>query len=350
MKPIRVLIVEDSPVVSEHLRRIISADPRFEVAGVAGSGEEALAVVEDSAPDIISMDIQLPGIQGFEATRRIMAIRPTPIVMVSGIQLHEMTLTMKALQAGALSVVEKPVGTTHKDYQTVAQKLCTQLAIMSEVKVVRQRRNGRLLTKLPDSERSPVHPYRVLGIAASTGGPNALMQVLTALGGSFPLPIVVVQHMTAAFLEGFAEWLMNVTLLPVHVVKDRVELKAGHVYLAPCDERHLMVHGVLALAQDGAPAGVHRPSANVLFSSMAQSLGSAAIGVMLTGMGDDGAAGIDELRRAGAYTIAEDESTAVVYGMPGAAVRMGAIRESLPLSSIAPRILELVQPKSENAV
>lgn len=350
MKPIRVLIVEDSAVVSEHLRRIISADPRFEVTGVAASGEEALAVIENSAPDVISMDIHLPGIQGFEATRRIMARRPTPIVMVSGIQVHEMTLTMKALQAGALSVVEKPVGTTHKDYQTVANKLCTQLAIMSEVKVVRQREGSRRLAEPPAAERDPGNPYRVLGIAASTGGPNALMQLFTALGGTFPLPIVVVQHMTAAFLEGFAEWLTNVTPLPITVVKDRVELQAGCVYLAPCDTRHLVVQGTFAVAQEGLPVGVHRPSANILFSSMANSLGPAAIGALLTGMGDDGAEGIHELRRAGAYTIAEDESTAVVYGMPGAAVQLGAIRESLPLGAIAPRILELVRSKGANAV
>lgn len=349
MKRIRVLIVEDSPVVSEHLRRIIGADPRFEVAGVAGSGEEALAVLENSAPDVISMDIHLPGIQGFEATRRIMARRPTPIVMVSGLQVHEMTLTMKALQAGALSVVEKPVGTTHKDYQSVANKLCTQLAIMSEVKVVRQRETSRPAGERGEPSVDPGNPYRVLGIAASTGGPNALMQLLTALGGDFALPIVVVQHMTAAFLEGFAEWLANVTPLPVQIVKDRIELQGGRVYLAPCDTRHMVVEGTFAIPQERPPVGVHRPSANVLFSSMARSVGMAAIGALLTGMGDDGAEGIQELRRAGAYTIAEDESTAVVYGMPGAAVRMGAIRESLPLGAIAPRILELVRPKGANA-
>src|SRR5262245_15993895 len=139
MKPIRVLIVEDSPVVREHLRRIVSADPRFQVVGIAASGEEALELVEKAAPDVVSMDIQLPGMQGFEATRRIMALRPTPIVVVSGIASEEVSLTMQAFKAGALAVVEKPVSSTHADYEAMASRLCTQLAIMSEVNVIRQR-------------------------------------------------------------------------------------------------------------------------------------------------------------------------------------------------------------------
>src|SRR4051812_46175014 len=142
MKPIRVLIVEDSAVVREHLRRIISADSRLQVAGMAASGEEALSVIDRVSPDVISMDIRLPGIQGLEVTRRIMSYRPTPIVVVSGVGSEEVSLTMQALKAGALAVVEKPVSTTHKDYESMATRLCMQLTIMSDVKVVRQRNNG----------------------------------------------------------------------------------------------------------------------------------------------------------------------------------------------------------------
>lgn len=345
MKPIRVLIVEDSPVVAEHLRRIVSADPRFDVVGIASSGEESLNMVERLSPDVISMDIHLPGMQGFETTRRIMSRRPTPIVVVSGIRDDEIPLTMRALQAGALAVVEKPVAVTHEDYAALARKLCTQLAIMSDVKVVRQREDQRLPGEAPLVSVSPPAirgPYRALGVAASTGGPSALMQFFTGLGPGFPLPILVVQHMTPAFLAGFADWLQSVTPFQVSIVNGVTPLVAGHVYLAPSVDRHLAVRGSVAYAEEGPPNGVHRPSANVLFSSMARALGPAAVGVLLTGMGEDGAVGIGELKRAGSWTIAEDESTAAVYGMPAAAVQLGSVHESLPLPHIAPRVLEIV--------
>ncbi len=347
MNPIRVLIVEDSPVVGEHLRRIISADRRFEVAGVATSGEEALAVVDKISPDVISMDINLPGIQGFEATRRIMAEHPTPIVVVSGMDMQEMSLTMQALRAGALAVVEKPVSATHQDYTLLAGKLCTQLAIMSEVKVVRQRQAPSYTANGAPAGLHGTSHYRLLGIAASTGGPNALLQMLSGLGRDFPLPIVVVQHMTPAFLQGFAEWLASVTPFAVSVIHQSTELTAGRVYVAPSNRSHLVINGLTALLDDGPPVAGQRPSANILFSSMARSLRSSAIGVLLTGMGEDGATGIRDLKRAGSFTIGEDESTAIVYGMPAAAARMGGLCESLPLGDIAPRVLSLTSLKRE---
>jgi len=345
MKPIRVLIVEDSAVVREHLRRIISADSRLQVAGMAASGEEALSVIDRVSPDVISMDIRLPGIQGLEVTRRIMAYRPTPIVVVSGIGSEEVSLTMQALKAGALAVVEKPVSTTHKDYESMATRLCMQLTIMSEVKVVRQR-NNRYGSLTKERIGGDAALYRLLGVATSTGGPSALMELLTGLGAGFTLPIVVVQHMTPSFMDGFASWLATVTPMPLQVVADRTLLEAGHVYLAPC-HRHLVVDGSFAQLDDGAPVASHKPAADRLFTSMAVSVGSNSIGVLLTGMGEDGALGLRELRNAGGYTIAEDESTAVVYGMPAAAIRIGAASESLPLPDIAPRVRELVAPRGE---
>jgi two-component system chemotaxis response regulator CheB len=183
---------------------------------------------------------------------------------------------------------------------------------------------------------------RLIGVAASTGGPSALMHLFCGLGRDFPLPVVVVQHMTPAFLGGFASWLSSVTPFPVSIVNSPTTLEPGHVYLAPSQDRHLAIRGSIAVPDSSPAEGVHRPSANVLFSSMARALGSGAIGIVLTGMGDDGAAGLTELKRAGSWVIAEDESTAAVYGMPAAANQIGATNESLPLPRIAPRVLEII--------
>ena len=241
MSLIRVLIVEDSPVVREHLRRIIAADGRFQIVGLAATGEQAVEMVERLAPDVISMDIQLPGIQGFEATRQIMARRPTPIVIVSGIEKREVNLAMEAFKAGALSVVEKPVASGHIAYEAIAGRLCTQLAIMSEVRVIR-RRDITYRTKQDQRSGARVSPpWRLLAIAASTGGPNALLQLLSGLTADFPLPIAIVQHIAPVFLDGFAHWLSDVTSFPVSVVSEPIPLASGTIFLAQGDA-HLSVN------------------------------------------------------------------------------------------------------------
>jgi two-component system chemotaxis response regulator CheB len=343
MRRIRVLIVEDSAVVREFLREIVSADPRLEVAAAVPSAEEALAILHRAAPDVISLDIRLPGMDGFEATRRIMSERPTPIVVVSSAsEFVELSLAMEALRAGALAVVEKPPAAFHEEYAALANRLCTQLVIMSRVHVVRQRPSVPRRTQ-PGRLGGPAGAARtILGIAASTGGPSALMELLSGLGRGFPLPILLVQHMTPSFVEGFAAWLASVTPFPVEVVTGTTSLAPGRVFLAPA-ARHLVAGAGRAWAENGRPVGHHRPSGDVLFASIARSAGSGGIGVLLTGMGEDGAQGLLEVRRAGGYTIAEHESTAVVNGMPAAGIRLGAACEALPLPSIAPRILELAR-------
>lgn len=344
MKKIRVLIVEDSAVVREFLQHLIGQDPRLEVAAAVSSAEEALRILDQAAPDVISMDIRLPGMNGFEATRRIMAQRPTPIVVVSSsVEAEDLKISMNALRAGALTIIEKPVGTTHADYAVLAERLCTQLAIMSQVKVIRQRLGREVAAVSPTllPLRGPAGPFRVLGVVASTGGPNALAELLNGLEGDFPLPILLVQHITAGFLEGFAAWLNHACPQEVAIAREGEIPAPGKVYLAPSD-RHLKLESGYLRADSSPPVCAQRPSGTVLFQSMAHSLGAQALGVLLTGMGEDGAEGLLEIRRAGGHTIAEDESTAVVYGMPRAAVVLGGASESLPLPAIAPRILELV--------
>lgn len=349
MKKIRVLIIEDSPVVRELLRHIIGSDSRLEVVGAAGTAEEGLALLEKLRPDVISLDIRLPGMNGLDATLEIMATRPTPIVVVSAsVQDDELNIAMNALRAGALTVVEKPVGVTSEAYQALANQLCNQLAIMSQVKVVRQARRRGLnfgtavapaASESADLRWDRVRP-KVLGLVASTGGPNALSRVLTGLGRDFPVPILIVQHMTPSFLDGFIQWLGQVTGFPTVLAADGVEPRPATLYLPPADHHLEVSCGRLRLTT-APPVVNQRPSGTILFNSLAREYGEAAIGVLLTGMGTDGADGLLAMRRAGAFTIAEDESTTVIFGMPGEALRLGAVRASLPLDAIAPRLREL---------
>lgn len=349
MKKIRVLIVEDSKVMRQFLEHLIARDPRLEIAAAVETAEEALEILERVSPDVISMDIRLPGMNGFEATERIMRERPTPVVVVSAsVAQPDLQITWNALQAGALAVLEKPAGTTSNEYEAHAERLCTQLAIMSQVKVVRRRYELRPPVRV---DRRPVHSlmgYRLLGVVSSTGGPSALIKLLCGLGPDFPLPILLVQHIAASFLEGFASWLESVCPFSVEIVKDRTVTAPGKVYLATHDH-HLRAEQGFVRADRGHPVCAQRPSGTVLFESMAGSCGGQALGVLLTGMGEDGAEGLLRLRQSGGYTIAEDESTAVVYGMPAEAVRLGGVSESLPLPAIAPRILELTLRRSEVA-
>ncbi|GLS42175.1 chemotaxis-specific protein-glutamate methyltransferase CheB [Methylobacterium brachythecii] len=343
------MLVEDSLVVRTLLTHIVARDPRLTLAAAVASGEEALAAIETVRPDVISMDIRLPGIDGLETTRRIMAERPTPIVVVAdAVEDASLKISMNALRAGALSVVEKPVATTNAGYEAVAGEICTQLRIMAAVPVIRRRpigsgwsaRGSVLASHIPPTPSLETQPT-VLAIAASTGGPPALAKVIGALPADFPLPVLLVQHMGAAFMDGFAAWLDGVVSLPVAIAQDGERLAPSRVYVAPGD-RHLELGGGRTLrVVESAPVGGQRPAATVLFRSVARQAGPRGLGVLLTGMGEDGALGLLDMHRAGAATIAEHESTAVVYGMPAAAVRLSAAGSVLPLDEIASQVLRL---------
>ncbi|MGE5504266.1 MAG: chemotaxis-specific protein-glutamate methyltransferase CheB [Actinomycetota bacterium] len=346
MKKIRVLIVEDSLVVRELLKHIIGSDDRFVIAAAVESAEEAIALLDQVEPDVISLDIRLPGMNGLDATLQIMGRKPTPIVVVAAnVDDDELNIAMNALRAGALSVVEKPVGVTNEAFASMAARLCTQLAIMSQVKVVRQGidRGLRFGTAEPPPRVRPAEVaggYSMVGIVSSTGGPQALVQVLGTLGADFPVPILLVQHITASFLDGFVSWLSSTTPFEAVIARDGEEPRPGRVYVPPADV-HLGLRRERLALLDSPPVYSQRPSGSVLFGSMARELGRSAVGVLLTGMGSDGADGLLEIKKAGGYTIAEDESTCVVYGMPAAAAKLGAQREMLPLGSISSRLRQL---------
>jgi two-component system chemotaxis response regulator CheB len=351
---VRVMVVEDSPVIQNLLGFIIAADPRLEVCGTVPSGEAALDAIERLHPDVISMDIRLPGMDGLEATRIIMSRHPTPIVVIAdAVEDRSLHISMNALRSGALSVVEKPAGFAHADHAAIADTIRTQLYIMSQVPVIRQRDYARRGDGRSDAAEPSTGDDRwrtrptMAAIVASTGGPAALARVLGSLPAHFPLPILVVQHMGPAFMAGFAAWLDGIVPLPVTIAVQGQTPMPGHVHVAPGDQ-HLTVaaDGSLRLSHEAA-VNNQRPSGTLLFQSMARVLGPRSLGVLLTGMGEDGAEGLLSMRRAGAMTITEDESTAVVYGMPATAVKLGASSLALPLDRIADALLRATATEAE---
>jgi two-component system chemotaxis response regulator CheB len=351
MSRIRVMIVEDSRVIREFLQDAIGRDPRFEIVAALETAEAALEALPELSPDVVSMDIRLPGMNGLDATQRIMRDNPTPIVVVAAsVDSEDLCISMNALRMGALAVVEKPRVTSPQDYQTLADHLCTQLALMSQVKVVRQRfaTNGRPEAKTRPSAPHTAGPFQMAGVVASTGGPAAVHKLLADLDPGFPIPIALVQHMSEGFLGGFVTWLDGVCPFRVLIAREGEKPMPGTVYVAPA-ERHLcLARGIWHL--DAGPAvSSQRPSGTVLFRSLAQQLGRRALGILLTGMGDDGAAGLKELFDAGGYTIVEDESTSVVHGMPAAAIRLQAAREVLPLHCLSRRLEQLASASKEAA-
>lgn len=342
---IRVLVVEDTLVCRELLVAILQNTPGIQVVGAARNGAEAVRLARRLQPDVITMDVHMPEMDGYEATRQIMSELPRPIVMISAsLNKNERDLTFNALQAGALSVLPKP---TIDDSPQVYQALGAHVKLMAEVKVVRR--------WFPPSPPPPSPPLfdsdlslkkgtklQLLAIAASTGGPAALTTILRQLPASFPLPILIVQHITEGFGAGLARWLDQQTCLVVSLANHGDELKPGHVLVAP-DNYHMKVNnmGLVALSSE-PPLHSVRPSANYLFHSVAQVYGATAAGLVLTGMGVDGAEGLLAMRQAGAYTIAQDEKSSVIFGMPAAAIALGAARQICPLEGIAGALTALV--------
>jgi two-component system chemotaxis response regulator CheB len=335
MSATRVLVAEDSATARELLVGMLSADPAITVIGTARNGEEAIAMTAALRPDVVTMDVRMPGIDGLEATRRIMAQTPTPIVIISGH--YDVVLSLEALRAGALTILPKPSGPHAENFAEQCAWLVRTVKSMAAVKVVRRRR-GKPAAAAPATARLPRARPRIVSIAASTGGPAALAQVLGGLPPAFPLPLLVVQHIANGFADGLARWLDGVSPLSVRIAGEGEALAPGTVYLAP-DDHHLMVRNAETVTVARTPpVDGFRPSASVLFESAARVFGGAAVAVVLTGMGEDGVSGIRSLHAAGGCVIAQDEQTSVIYGMPGATVAAGLADYVLPLPAIAKHI------------
>ncbi len=345
--PIRIVVIDDSPTVRDMLSAILASAPGMQIVGTGVNGEEALSLVNRLKPDVVTMDIRMPKMNGLEATRRIMRDMPTRIVIVADNMMHAATdLTFEALKAGALTVVRKP---GLHDAET-CDKVVQAVRLMADVPVVHhwarveggwQQAEGRIADQkaaIPESHskiRTPKSEIKMIGIASSTGGPAALSTVLRVLPADFPFPILVVQHVTPGFAVGLAEWLDTQTRLSVSVAGQGAVPRPGTVLIAP-DDYHMQVdmRGTVELIKEPPYKGL-RPSANYLFASLARAFGSRAIGIVLTGMGNDGIDGLEALHLTGGLTLAQDQPSCVVYGMPREAIARGAVDQVLSLDQIA---------------
>ena len=342
---IRILVAEDSATIRELLIAVLESDPELKVVGQARNGREAVALAVELRPDLITMDVNMPVMDGLEATKEIMVRMPTPILIVSSTTSRsEVELSLSAQRAGALMVVPTPHNPHDPSYGHHRDRLVSMARAMAKVRVVRRWADTNSPPAPPPPPRKGTAKARMIAIGASTGGPAALQQILSALPPDFPVPILVVQHIAENFVSGLAQWLTGSSGLHVKVATHDEPLLPRTVYLAP-DEHHLGVsvyhRAVLSAA---APIGGFRPSASFLFESAARAYGKGLCALILTGMGRDGVAGLHFVRAAGGRVIAQDESTSAVFGMPREAIAEGLADVVLPISQIAQRLVLELDP------
>lgn len=345
---IKVLVVEDSFVVRENLKYILEMDPDIRVVGTAGDGQDAIELAKQLKPDVITMDINMPKMNGFLATRRIMETCPTPIIIVSASwDQDEIKKTFLAVEAGAVSIIKKPQGPGHPNFEQGAREIIQTVKQMSEVKVVTRRPRLKVskdFSAAPLTVAPPVSPSRIdlVAVGVSTGGPLVLQTILSLLPADFPVPILIVQHIAQGFIQGLVDWLNQSTGFPVHLATAGEYILPGHAYFAP-DDFNMGVSGrnQITLTRD-EKENYFRPSIAYLFRSVAGAYGANAAGVLLTGMGGDGAKELKLLKEKGAATIVQDKQSSTVFGLPGEAVKLGAAQYVLPPEQIARTLMNLV--------
>ncbi len=357
--PIDIVLVDDSVTAREMLQGLFHGIPDVRVVGIGFNGVDAVSLVKRLRPDVVMMDISMPKMDGFEATKQIMREAPTPIVLITSSKVSDdVDLSFKALRAGALTVINKP----SLDDADTCSKIVQTVRLMADVPVIHHWRTRdaspqslqpQVAPSLPKSFDALLSQHmpeiKIVGIAASTGGPSALVAVLAGLPKTFPLPILAVQHITEGFANGLAAWLKTQIRLDVGIAAHGEKLRPGVLYLAP-DDYHIQVgsHKTVELTKDAPYKGL-RPSANTLFHSMARIYGHRAMGIVLTGMGDDGALGAAALYNVGGIVIAQDEQSSVVYGMPREVWARNAAHQVLSLEQIAFILSRFAQVRASSA-
>ena len=342
--PARVLVVDDSPTMRGLITAVLSQDPDVSVIGQAGDAMEARAAIKQLNPDVVTLDIEMPNMNGLEFLEKIMKLRPMPVIMVSTMTHRGAEATLAALEIGAFDCVAKPQPGEPRPFGELAEKVKA---------AARSQHRHQSAPQVQPLATAPAADFRVgrkiVAIGSSTGGVEALIAVLQKFPRNCP-PTVITQHMPPTFTKSFAERLNRLCAPVVEEATDGARLEIGKIYLAPGGERHLQVVNASAPCcrlVERAPVNGHRPSVDVLFDSVAELAGRNAVGVILTGMGRDGASGLLKMRHAGARTIGQNEKTCVVYGMPRVAYELGAVEHQLPLTSIGEEILKLTAARKE---
>jgi len=337
-KPIRVLVVDDSALIRELLTMLLTADPEIEVVGTAGDPFIARERIKALNPDVVTLDIEMPNMDGVTFLRKIMTLRPMPVVMVSTLTKAGAEITLEALEIGAVDFIAKPTG----DFDNAMTDLAEELR--SKVKSAAHARVG--MRRVPAVARQPGQrphaPEKIVAIGASTGGVEALKALLMNLPATCP-PVLITQHMPPRFTAAFSERLNRECPMAVSEAKHNEIIEPNHVYIAPGSHHLELVRNggqYRCFLNDGPTVSGHRPSVDVLFRSVARVASKAAVGVILTGMGKDGAEGLLELRAAGAITLGQDEASSLIYGMPRAAFERGAVGHQCSLSHMANAILD----------
>ncbi|MFH1562128.1 MAG: chemotaxis response regulator protein-glutamate methylesterase [Nitrospirota bacterium] len=344
---VKVLIVDDSAVIREAILNTLESEEGIKVIGTASNGKEAIDLIPELKPDIITMDIVMPIMDGLTATEHIMAYHPTPILVITSLLPQDMKIAFKVLNAGALDVIERPtISELSKPASKIRKQLIDKVKLFAGVKVITHL-GGRLPKKEisvgPVEQVGPIGQvhFKIIAIASSTGGPKTVRKILAKLPKDFSIPIVIVQHISPGFTKGLVDWWNNECAIEIKEGKDGEKLCKGTVYVAPSYVNMTVTKDEKIKLEDTPPVGGHKPSGNVLLSSVAKVYGQSAIGIILTGMGDDGAIGIKAIREAGGFTIAEDEASCAIFGMPKVAIEMGVIDKVLPLDAIPDEIIRI---------
>jgi len=345
---VKVLLVDDSEITREVLQRLLESDPAISVTGIAENGKEALDKVQKLKPDIVIMDINMPIMDGFEATEQIMAFCPTPILILSSaLNKGGIYTTFNALAIGAVDVMEKPAISPNASWSEIGSALVKRVKLVSQAKVLTHLKGKlRNISRLPEGD--PVRRLNnceLVGIGASTGGPSVVMRILKAIPPDYNVAVVVVQHMANGFTENFVDWLGSSCKIKIKLAEEGEKIEKGKVLIAP-DGFHTAVSKrktIRLISSD--PVNNVKPAVDVLFNSIAEEYGSHAVGVLLTGMGADGADGLKRIRMCGGATIAQSEESCTVFGMPKVAIEKGAAMEILSIEDIIRTLLNIYSVK-----